>query len=210
MESSCLTRELGRPAFAVHFGARRTKPRALHLLQLRGQDAPEEQKVLYLLLGKEDGHTYYCSGRLHESPTALRTLQACATVEEAYARLPLLASPSATVAVPVYAVEVADLTHGGVEVTDGQAEIAVDLAVRLGLLADEDRRQGRLVSWQFRAMLPTLRRGGESAVCKGMLLPNKKLPDGQLLVRSSCIKVRWPSRRLAARIARLKEATASL
>ena len=86
-------RDWGRPAFAVHCGARREKPRALHLLQLRGWDAPKEHNVLRLLLGKADGHLYYFSIPLRESPTALKMLRPCATVEEAYARLPLPASP---------------------------------------------------------------------------------------------------------------------
>ena len=169
----------------------------MHKLRLQGRGSAQA-KVLLMLLGKEDGHMYYAQKGLENSPTAVKVLEACATVEAAYSRLSLLASPSTLVELPAgfAAAEVADLERWGIKVTDGQAEISVELAKRLGLLTEEDCRRKRFHSWQFRGVLLTTR--VEATLCKGMLLLNAKLSEG-LRLRSSCIKIRWTHRCLPAR-----------
>lgn len=92
---------------------------------------------LHFLLGKEDGHVYYAANPLQSSPTAVWILNAADTMQEAYSRLPLLVTPTASVPPPpgfaaTLTGDVGGNAKGDTPKTDGQSEISVVTAKEHG------------------------------------------------------------------------------
>ena len=102
-------------------------------------------------------------------------------VAKAYSRLPLLLSPSTTFCPVAELVRVEpDARSDADDVsTDGQAELGIEAARALGLLAP-GTVPDRCPAWQFRAVLPVEDRG--LCLAKGMLMVNPDL-GGKLALR---------------------------
>lgn len=185
---SRLSRELGCEVYAAQFGCLGRKPLRLRLW--RGQGNRPWPATLYLLAGKEDGTTYYTSRDLAASPSAIALLGADQLVAKAYSRLPLLLSPSTTFCPVAELVRVEPDARSDTDdvSTDGQAELGIEAARALGLLAP-GTVPDRCPAWQFRAVLPV--EDGGLCLAKGMLMVNPDL-GGKLALRESCVKARFP------------------
>lgn len=145
--------------------------------------------------GKEDGQILYSAERLDRSSSAQLVLNAAADLQDACCRMPLLTSPSTSykLAEHVQVRWAPGLNSPADEATtDGQAECSPDVARSLGLLPEEVTANlpGLCKSAQFRGVLPL---GKSRILCKGMVLLNCHLPNGTLLMREKCIKMRWSS-----------------
>jgi hypothetical protein len=68
------------------------------LLPVEFGSRPPTRPVLNACVGKEDGHVYYASKKLHSSPSAVALLGAAPHMQAAYSRMPLL--PSMPMAFP--------------------------------------------------------------------------------------------------------------
>ena len=132
---------------------------------------------------------------IDRSSSAPLVLNAAADLQGAYSRMPLLTSPSISYKLTeqVQVQWAPDLNSPANEATmDGQAECSPDVARSLGLLPEQvtANSPGLCKSAQFRGVLPL---GKNHILCKGMVLLNCHLPNGTLLMREKCIKMRWSS-----------------
>lgn len=180
---SRLSRELGAPLYSVQLGTRKTKPRLLYPLVLAELQNTAPQ--LHAVCGRENGQVYFSAIPLSESVTVMRLLEGARDIPEFYSRLPLLTTPSTFVPLPTRTPVLAapDAVVDDIATTDGQAEVSVATARKLGFLVEEAPLYS---TWQFRAVLPL---EGGFCLCKGMLLVNPNVQG--ILLRDSCIKVRW-------------------
>ena len=76
----------------------RNKPAVLYPLRFQGHDC--KVPPLQVVIGREDGQTYYSSEPLQSSPFAVWMLHASDNKQKAYSRLPLLLTPSTSLQFP--------------------------------------------------------------------------------------------------------------
>lgn len=196
LEDNRLARELGTPLVSVDWGSRKNKPTRLEPLEF--ETARSNAPPLFCVNAKEDGLSYYSAEPVAQSVTARQLLRAAKTVPEAYARMPLLRSPSRSVQLPedFRATPGEDLRWGGVAVTDGQSEVSPAFAKKIGLLPKEagPERPCLYSPWQLRGTIPTT----EQTTCfaKAMLAVNLNQRHDMYL-RKECRKVEWSSCTLA-------------
>jgi len=175
LESSRLSRELNAPLFSVQYGSRKRKPQTLAPLSVA---AVPTHRPLHAVCGKEDGQVLYSAEHLDRSSSAQLVLNAADDLQDAYSRMPLLASPSTSYKLPEHVqVRWAPDLYGpaNAATTDGQAECSPDVARSLMLLPEEvtANSPGLCKSAQFRGVLPL---GKRHILCKGMVLVNCCLP----------------------------------
>ena len=91
LESSRLSRELNAPLFSVQYGSRKRKPQTLAPLSVA---AVPTHRPLHAVCGEEDGQVLYSAEHLDRSSSAQLVLNAADDLQDAYSRMPLLASPS--------------------------------------------------------------------------------------------------------------------
>lgn len=188
-----LTREMGK-VYAVDFGTRSQKPKFLYPWARSGSEA--SKRVLILLCVRETGLTYYVSSRdLLASPSFNALLCHSRCLEQAYCRSALFLTPSVFLPQkPGWKVTflTEEVNESGVDATDGQAEIGLEMARELGLIEENVEGSARVFygSRQFRAIVQIT---GTNDICiaKGMLVINPDLEDCELRLRQSCVKLRW-------------------
>jgi len=90
----------------------------------------------------------------------------------------------------------ADVYHEETAVADGQSEVSVRFAQKIGLLPEKPSAKNLLfAAWQFRAVLPM--DNGQTAFCKGMLTADPRL-EQDIRLRKACRKIAWQTCSLAA------------
>jgi len=110
----------------------------------------------------------------------------------------LVRTPNPSVAVPpgTTATASADVYHEETAVADGQSEVSVRFAQKIGLLPEKPSAKNLLfVACQFRAVLPM--DNGQTAFCKGMLTVDPRL-EQDIRLRKACRKIAWQTCSLAA------------
>lgn len=134
MLQSRVSRELVADIWAVNFKDKVHKPVELQRLRLPGLAVGGN---LFLISGRESGVCYYSTAPLTHSASAAALLSASGSLNQAYARMPLLMTPSQFVSWDAFGFEVAVepdlLSPTGVALTDGMAEVGLELAKRLNL-----------------------------------------------------------------------------
>ena len=188
MEPTHLSRSLQVDVFCVDFGTRTRKPDWLVPLTVEGV-ATTERPCLRALSGKESGNVYFASKPLANSLAAMLVLQASASVQEAYSRLPLLLSPSRHQAFPrdLATTLVEDVYNGEDATTDGASDIGWRDAVRLNLLdISSDKKHLLYAPVQFRGFFRL--RQDLYVLGKGMLMVDPTREHG-LHLRRSCRKL---------------------
>ena len=188
-----LARDLGALVYVVAFGCRGMKPQTLQPLEF--ETALTDSPPLFCVNAKEDGHTYYAAEPLAKSATARHLLGSCSSVEQAYARMVLLRSPSWSVLLPedFLATPALDFFWGGIAVTDGQSEVSAAFAKRIGLLPQDAGPDNPCLysPWQVRGTVPTT--SAETCFIKAMLTVNLN-QSHDMNLRKECRKVSWPTR----------------
>ena len=193
--TSRISRELNENVYVVNWGQSKDKPQNLHLWGCDEEGgSPGRPPILQAIAGKEDGHVYYSSKALSESASAMWVLEHCASLSEAYSRMMLLFSPtSCTIALPPkVSVEFVPKrpNNVGVDPRDGQAELSMALARKLGLIRSKSASGDPVFpAWQMRGMVfvPAL---NKLCLVKGMLTLNKALLGLTLVLPESTCKVR--------------------
>ena len=88
-----------------------------------------------------------------------------------------------------------DLYHEETAVMDGQSEVSVRFAQKIGLLPEKPDKNLLFAAWQIRAVPPM--DNGETAFCKGMLTVDPHL-EQDIRLRKACRKIPWQACSLAA------------
>lgn len=131
---SRLSRELGKDIYVVAFPSKR-KAETLAPLSMPGY--PANAEVLTLLTGRENAHCYYAAAPLECSPSARAILLGSTSLNQAYARMPLIATPSQFIdwcgLMDLVVIEEDVQSEANVDLSDGQAEIGLELAKAFGL-----------------------------------------------------------------------------
>ena len=195
-----LSRELGATVFCKNWEARRNKPKILYPLCFEGHAC--KAPPLQVVIGREDGHTYYCAEPVQSSPAAAWMLHASDSMQKACSRLTLLLTPTSSLKFPkdftatltedIKEEEflVANGARVAIEVckTDGQSDISPDLAKWWSILPKNvgPTRPCLYAAGQWRAFMPTDQ--GTTASGKGMFLADPFLKQ-PFRLRRSCVKL---------------------
>ena len=196
--NSRLSRELGETVYSVDWGATKPKPEVLHLF---GEShRPGLPPLLRALFGRECGVTYYATVDLIKSASAKWVLANVEHLGDAYCRLQLLTTPTASQgaiddSVRVELVEVRQ-NRRRVDAQDGHSEVSFLLARKWAfvsaaeVLRVEDVGDVTFAPRQFRGQVPV----NESTLtlAKGSLILNPELPGCTLALHRSCCKVWGP------------------
>ena len=197
---SRLSRELGAKVFCIDFGQKRPKPSALIRwgCPAAARQSPEAHAAFNLcnpaqvrgIYGRENGCVYYCARDIGCSNSAAWLLNSAGSSAAAYSRMPLLATPSERI-IPFppgdnrIVFQAGEPNSKGVDPVDGLAEIALDLALELGLIQTGAKMYS---AFQFRGLVWSVP-AQQTGLVKGMCLINPSL-HGCVVFPASCIKIR--------------------